>query len=126
MNWCLPPSGKSATTQINNFEKMLTENNVCILKFFLHMSSKEQQQAFRRAPGRSPQELESFAGGFQGTRILGLNTRPHMRMPIAKCGTKEAPWYVIPSDHKWFRNFAVAEVIIRTLESFKMHYPKAK
>ena len=45
---------------------------------------------------------------------------------IAKCSTKDAPWYVIPSDHKWFRNFAVAEVIVRTLESFKMRYPEGR
>ena len=43
---------------------------------------------------------------------------------MEKCSTKDAPWYVIPSDHKWFRNFAVAEVIVKTLESFKMSYPK--
>jgi polyphosphate kinase 2 (PPK2 family) len=43
---------------------------------------------------------------------------------VAHCAAKDAPWYVIPSDHKWFRNFAVGEVIVRTLETLKMAYPK--
>jgi polyphosphate kinase 2 (PPK2 family) len=43
---------------------------------------------------------------------------------LAKCSTKEAHWYAIPSDHKWFRNYAVAEIIVKTMESFEMHYPK--
>ena len=45
--------------------------------------------------------------------------------PIANCATKYAPWHVIPSDHKWFRNYAVSEVIIRTLKSLHMKYPEA-
>ena len=43
---------------------------------------------------------------------------------LIRCSTKDAPWYIIPSDHRWFRNFAVSEIIIKTLESFKMRYPR--
>ena len=45
---------------------------------------------------------------------------------IDRCSTEQAPWYVIPSDHKWFRNYAVASTIVEAMESFKMKYPEAQ
>ena len=44
---------------------------------------------------------------------------------LSRCSTEYAPWYIIPSDHKWFRNLAVSQIILETLEGFDLHFPKA-
>jgi PPK2 family polyphosphate:nucleotide phosphotransferase len=111
--------------QINDFEKMLTGNNVCILKFFLHMSSKEQHLRFDARLADPNKNWKSSQADFK-EREYWDQYQSAYQDAVGKCGTKEAPWYVVPSDHKWFRNFAVGEIVIRTLESFKMRYPKAK
>ena len=122
----VPPAiWKERYAEINDFEKMLTENNVCILKFFLHMSSKEQRRRFDDRQADPRKNWKASPADFK-EREYWTQYQAAYEDAVARCGTKEAPWYVIPSDHKWFRNFAVAEVIIRTLESFRMRYPKAK
>jgi PPK2 family polyphosphate:nucleotide phosphotransferase len=120
-----PAVWKKRYEQINDFEKSLTENNVCILKFFLHMSSREQRKRFDERLADPRKNWKSSPADFK-EREYWDQYQSAYQDAIAKCGTKEAPWYVIPSDHKWFRNYAVAEVIVRTLASFKMRYPKAK
>jgi len=122
----VPPSiWKKRYEQINNFETMLAENNVCILKFFLHMSKKEQGKRFDERLADPLKNWKSSPADFK-EREYWAQYQAAYEDAIAKCGTREAPWYVIPSDHKWFRNFAVAEVIVSTLISFKMRYPRAK
>jgi PPK2 family polyphosphate:nucleotide phosphotransferase len=122
----VPPAiWKQRYEQINDFETMLTENNVCILKFFLHMSSREQHKRFDERLADPRKNWKASPADFK-EREYWDQYQSAYQDAVAKCGTREAPWYVIPSDHKWFRNFAVAEVIVRTLASFKMRYPKAK
>lgn len=115
---------KARYSQINDFENMLTKNNVCVLKFFLHMSSKEQEKRFNERLSDPRKNWKASAADFTERKFWDPYQAAY-RDAISKCTTKEAPWYVIPSDHKWFRNFAVAEIVIRTLESFKMRYPSA-
>ena len=122
----VPPAvWKKRYGQINDFETMLTENGVCILKFFLHMSNGEQRKRFDERLADPRKNWKASPADFRERKYWDQYQSAY-EDAIAKCGTKEAPWYVIPSDHKWFRNFAVAEVIVGTLASFKMRYPKAK
>jgi PPK2 family polyphosphate:nucleotide phosphotransferase len=122
----VPPAvWKARYQQINDFEKMLTENNVCILKFFLHMSSGEQRKRFDERL-TDPRKKWKLSSADLKEREYWDQYQSAYEDAIAKCATKEVPWYVIPSDHKWFRNFAVAEAIVCTLAAFKMRYPKAK
>jgi PPK2 family polyphosphate:nucleotide phosphotransferase len=113
---------KRRYSEINAFEKILTENNVHILKFFLHMSSREQEKRFKARLSDPRKNWKASAADFSERKYWNEYQNAY-RDAISKCGTKEAPWYVIPSDHKWFRNHAVAEVVVQTLESFHMHYP---
>jgi PPK2 family polyphosphate:nucleotide phosphotransferase len=114
---------KKRYREINDFEKMLTENNVGILKFFLHMSFEEQRRRFDARLADPRRNWKASPADFKEREYWDQYQRAYQDA-IEKCGTKEAPWYVIPSDHKWLRNFAVGEIVIRTLESFKMHYPR--
>jgi len=109
--------------QINDFESMLSENNVHILKFFLHMSSKEQRKRFDERMSDPCKNWKSSPADFK-EREHWDDYQAAYEEAIGKCSTKEAPWFIIPSDHKWFRNFAVGEIIVRTMESFKMRYPE--
>ena len=109
--------------QINDFESMLTANSVVILKFFLHMSRGEQHRRFDARLADPAKNWKASASDFKERRYWNRYQSAYQDA-VAKCGTKDAPWYVIPADHKWFRNFAVGEVIVRTLEALKMAYPK--
>jgi PPK2 family polyphosphate:nucleotide phosphotransferase len=109
--------------QINEFERMLCGNRVRILKFFLYISKEEQARRFReRLDDKtknwkfSPADMKER--GYWDDYIDAYND------VLRKCSTEEAPWYVIPSNHKWFRNLAVAQVIRETLEDMKLKYPE--
>jgi PPK2 family polyphosphate:nucleotide phosphotransferase len=115
---------KDRYDQINAFEDLLTKNHVHILKFFLHISSEEQERRFKARLSDPRKNWKASAADFNERRFWD-DYQAAYQDAVAKCSTKEAPWYVIPSDHKWFRNFAVAEVVVRTLESFDMRYPAA-
>ena len=113
---------KRRYSEINAFENILSSNNVHILKFFLHMSSEEQEKRFKSRLSDPSKNWKASAADFSERKYWN-DYQAAYEDAIEKCTTKDSPWYVIPSDHKWFRNFAVAEVITRTLESFKMQYP---
>jgi PPK2 family polyphosphate:nucleotide phosphotransferase len=113
---------KRRYAEINAFEKILTSNDVCILKFFLHMSSEEQEKRFKARLSDPQKNWKASAADFSERKYWN-DYQAAYEEAISKCSTKNAPWYVIPADHKWFRNFAVGEVVVRTLESFRMHFP---
>ena len=110
--------------EINAFEKMLTNSGITILKFFLHMSKEEQA---KRLEARLTDRMKGWkiSAADYKEREYWDDYQLAYQEAVARCSTKEAPWYVIPSDHKWFRNYAVSEVVIRTLQSLHMKYPEA-
>jgi PPK2 family polyphosphate:nucleotide phosphotransferase len=110
--------------QINNFEQMLSENGVHILKFFLHMSSDEQAARLDARVADPVKNWKYSAGDYQERQFWDAYQDAYEEA-LSRCSTKYAPWYVIPSDHKWFRNFAVSEIVIRSLAALKMQYPEA-
>jgi len=108
--------------QINQFEKLLTENGVTILKFFLHISKAEQK---RRLQARldDPAKHWKFSVGALTVQAMWDDYSAAYEDAINLTSTKWAPWYVIPADRKWYRNVAVARVLVETLRSFKMQFP---
>lgn len=115
---------QSRYDQINAFERILVENDVTILKFFLHISRDEQEKRFQQRVEDSQKNWKISPADFREREYWGEYQKAYQDA-IAKCSTKEAPWYIIPSDHKWFRNYCVSHIIVRTLQSFHMRYPKA-
>jgi PPK2 family polyphosphate:nucleotide phosphotransferase len=109
--------------QINHFEKNLSLNGVHILKFFLHMSNEEQRRRFDKRLTDPRKNWKSSPSDYKEREFWGQYQEAYGDA-LVKCSTKDAPWYAVPSDHKWFRNFAVAEIIVKTMESFDMKYPK--
>ena len=109
---------------INDFERfLLVENNTRILKFFLHISKEEQLARFKRRledPARRWKISESDykEREFWDDYIDAFEDMLH------KTSTPYAPWFVIPSNQKWFRDLAVSQIIIRTLEELDMKLPE--
>jgi PPK2 family polyphosphate:nucleotide phosphotransferase len=115
---------KQRYQDINAFEKILVNNGVTILKFFLHMSREEQARRFKSRLTDPLKGWKASAADFRERKHWDAYQLAY-EDAIANCSTKYAPWYVIPSDHKWFRNYAVSEITVRTLSGLGMAYPEA-
>lgn len=110
-------------SQINDFERLLTESGTVVLKFFLHISRKEQAQRLRE---RLNDPTKNWKMDMADLKERG-HWDEYMRAysdAISRCSTKESPWYLVPSDHKWFRNHAIATVIESRLEKLGLRYPR--
>jgi PPK2 family polyphosphate:nucleotide phosphotransferase len=109
-------------SQINAFEQELADDDTHMLKFFLHISKEEQLQRFKdRLDDPTKQwkisETDYEERGFWDAYTAAYNDA------LSRCSTEQAPWYIIPSDHKWFRNLAVSRIIVEHLESLDLKYP---
>lgn len=111
--------------QINNFEKLLTENGTVILKFFLHVSQDEQKERLRERVEDKTKNWKFSAGDLDERNLWDQYTGAY-RDALKKCSTPWAPWYVIPADSNKARNYLIAKRIVKTLESLNLEYPKPK
>ena len=109
--------------EINRFEKILVENNVKILKFHLHISREEQLKRFKQRLEDPAKQWELSPADFQERRYWKRYMEAYEDM-LRFCSTEWAPWYIIPANHKWFRNLAVSQIIAETLEGLNLKFPK--
>jgi PPK2 family polyphosphate:nucleotide phosphotransferase len=108
--------------RIRDFEALLVENGTTILKFFLHISKEEQLQRFAQRlddPARNWKISESD----YSERALWDDYIEAFEDAIRATSTREAPWYVIPSNHKWFRNLAVSQIMADTMADLGLAFP---
>jgi PPK2 family polyphosphate:nucleotide phosphotransferase len=108
--------------QIVQFERMLTENGVAILKFFLHISRKEQQERLL-ARLADPTKYWKFAAGDLAERERWDGYTEAYREALERTSTPEAPWYLVPADKKYLRDVLVAQVVADRLERMDPKYP---
>lgn len=111
--------------QINNFEKMLSENGTVILKFFLHVSQDEQKERLRERVDDETKNWKFNAGDLDERAKWDEYTDAY-RDALLKCSTEWAPWYVVPADSNKARNYLIAKRIVETLEGLDLSYPKPK
>lgn len=114
---------KKRYSSIRNFEEHLAENGTRILKFFLNVSKQEQKERFL-ARADEPEKNWKFSMGDVEERAFWDDYMKAYTDAIEATSTEKAPWYIIPADKKWFTRLAVSEVIVQTLESMNLHYPK--
>ncbi|MCA9273491.1 MAG: polyphosphate kinase 2 family protein [Phycisphaerales bacterium] len=100
---------------INDFEKLLTESGTRILKFMLHISKDEQKERLQ-ARLDDPEKGWKFALGDLDTRKRWDEYMDAYEAMLERCSTPEAPWFVIPADKKWYRNWAISSIVRRELE----------
>jgi PPK2 family polyphosphate:nucleotide phosphotransferase len=109
--------------QINDFERMLGENGVRIVKFLLYISKEEQAKRFRERLDDKTKNWKFSQGDVKEREYWDQYIEAYDDV-LRKCSTEKAPWYVIPSNRKWFRNLAVSQIMVDTLEDMDLKYPK--
>ena len=107
---------------INNFEKHLVRNGTTVVKFFLNLSRDEQKKRLL-ARIDDPSKNWKFSSADIRERAFWKQYRAAFQDMFRETSSDWAPWYVIPANHKWFSRVAVADIIVKTLESLKLRYP---
>jgi PPK2 family polyphosphate:nucleotide phosphotransferase len=109
--------------QINAFEQHLVENDVTILKFYLHISKKEQK-ARLEARLQDPTKRWKFSADDLAERKHWDDYISAYEIALQSCSTQWAPWFIVPADHKWYRNAVVARVVRAAFEALDLSYPQ--
>ncbi len=108
---------------INEFERLLVDEGTTILKFFLHLGKSRQAERFLARLDR-PHKRWKFDDHDLVKRESWFDYKEAYEDMLSKTSTPWAPWYVIPSDRKWYRNLVIASVIVDKLKSLDMKFPK--
>ena len=108
--------------QINAFEEMLASSGTRIIKFFLHISKDEQKQRFQERID-TPEKRWKFDPADLEKRKFWDDYEKAFEDMLEKCSTSHAPWYVVPADQNWYRDFAVAGIIAETLADMAPKFP---
>jgi PPK2 family polyphosphate:nucleotide phosphotransferase len=108
--------------QINAFEHELVESNTHILKFFLHISKKEQLKRFKDRLDDPSKQWKISEDDYK-ERSFWNDYMTAYEAALSQCSTEQAPWFIIPSDHKWFRDLAVSRIVVEYLERMHMKFP---
>lgn len=111
--------------RINEFEKLLVEGRVTMLKCFLHISKEEQRERLQ-ARLDDPNKRWKFNSGDLAERKLWDKYQEAYEDALEKCNTEHAPWHIIPSDRKWYRNLVVSELLKDTLEAMDAQFPPSE
>lgn len=104
--------------QINEFEELLTESGTIILKFFLHISKDEQEKRLLKRE-EDPEKAWKLSAGDWVERQYWRQYQNAYEAALSNCSTKVAPWTVVPADHKWYRDLAVAQRLVDTMAPHK-------
>jgi PPK2 family polyphosphate:nucleotide phosphotransferase len=111
--------------QINAFEKHLVANNVVVLKFFLHIS-REEQALRLKARVEDSRKNWKFELADLKMRAQWVQFQKAYEDAISNCSTHYAPWYIVPADRKWYRDFVIAETVVKALEEMNLRWPKPR
>jgi PPK2 family polyphosphate:nucleotide phosphotransferase len=116
-------SWKRRYDHINDFERMLTDCDIQVVKLFLQISKVEQKKRFEERLN-DPTKFWKFNADDLAKRKQWDEYQNAFEDMLSRCSTKNAPWHVIPSDRKWFRNLAVSEILVRTLAGLPLRFPE--
>ena len=110
--------------EINDFEKLIAiQNNTTILKFFLHISKQEQLARFAKRLDDPTRRWKISESDYK-ERDYWKDYIEAFEDVLSKTSTEHAPWFIVPSNHKWFRDLSISQIITRTMEEMKMQLPK--
>lgn len=113
---------KKRFDQINDFERLLAEEGTTILKFFLHISRKEQKERLLERLA-DPSKHWKFNPGDLKERAIWDKYEEAYEDVLERTSTEWAPWYIIPADKKWFRNLVIGKILLETLEKLDIEVP---
>jgi polyphosphate kinase 2 (PPK2 family) len=110
--------------EINTFEQRLADEGTVLVKCFLHISSAEQKDRLL-ARLDDPTKHWKYNPGDVDVRARWDDYQAAYTDALERCSTQQAPWYVIPSDRKWYRNWAVAQLLVEHLRALDLAWPVA-
>ena len=110
--------------EINDFEKLITtQNNTTILKFFLHISQEEQLARFEKRLDDPARQWKISESDYKERGYWDEYTKAFEDV-LNKTSTEHAPWFIVPSNHKWFRDLAISQIIVRAMKDMDMQFPE--
>ncbi len=121
--WIDEKEAKKRLRQIREFEQLLADEGTTILKFHLRISKDEQKNRLIERID-TPEKNWKFNPGDLKERALWKEYMNAYEDAIRETSTDDAPWYVVPANHEWFRNLLITSVLVDTLKDFNMTYPK--
>jgi PPK2 family polyphosphate:nucleotide phosphotransferase len=107
---------------IRNFEKLLVDSQVKVVKIFLHISKDFQMEKLRDRLS-NPKKKWKFDPADLQERKLWNEYQSAYEDVFNECNTKEAPWYLVPANNRWFRDYLVLKIVVKTLEDMNLEYP---
>ncbi len=110
---------------ICNFESLLGDARTRVVKFFLHISREEQRQRFISRQQDPAKNWKLEAGDFEERKFWDDYQRAYEKM-LPATATDDAPWYIIPADHKWVRNYCISHILVATLQNMRPGIPPIK
>ncbi|HUZ04867.1 MAG TPA: polyphosphate kinase 2 family protein [Acidobacteriaceae bacterium] len=113
----------SRMEEIVHFEDMLARNGVTILKFFLHISREEQTRRLKARLADPDKHWKMSESDFAERRFWPDYQHAYEDV-LRHTSRKHAPWFIVPSDHKWYRNVAISQIMVEALRGLKMKYPQ--
>jgi PPK2 family polyphosphate:nucleotide phosphotransferase len=108
--------------EINAFEAKHTANGTHILKFFLHISPEEQLERLKARLDDPTKHWKASENDFAERKYWAKYQKAY-EAALSKCSTTDAPWIIVPADHKWFRDLVISEITVRYLEGLHMQFP---
>ena len=111
--------------QINDFERLLAKTGTTILKFYLHIDKEEQKKRLQ-ARLDDPSKHWKFRRDDLKERALWQDYLQAYEDVLNKTSTDAAPWYIVPANHKWYRDWVIAKTLVESLEGLKLNYPEPK
>jgi PPK2 family polyphosphate:nucleotide phosphotransferase len=120
--WVSDQAAKRRFDQIGAFEEMLAENGTTIIKFFLHISKKEQKKRLEERIHDPEKRWKWNSGDLEERKFWDKYMRAFEDV-ISATSTAHAPWYIVPANRKWFRNLVVADRVLHALDAMKLKPP---
>jgi len=108
--------------QISDFERIITENGITVIKFFLHLSKEEQARRFLSRINNKEKNWKFSSADIEERQHWDAYQRAY-EMAIGRTSTSYAPWYVVPADNKWYTRMVVGDIVTRTLEGMAPKIP---
>jgi polyphosphate kinase 2 (PPK2 family) len=109
--------------EINDFEKLLADDDTTILKFYLHISKDEQKKRIEERLDDPTKEWKFSDNDIPERKFWDEYMKAYQDM-LSLTSTEYAPWHLIPSNHKWYRDLVVSRIIVKAMEKLDLHYPK--
>jgi PPK2 family polyphosphate:nucleotide phosphotransferase len=114
---------KKRYDQINDFERLLTENGVLLLKFFLHISKDEQKKRLLDREKDEEKAWKLSAADWKEREYWDAYVKAYEEA-LGRCSTANAPWHIVPANKKWYRNYVVGHTIVEQLEPLAKEWRK--